>query len=323
MGTVTLVRDTKVEVEVRWDANGLVNHYCAGNRRDLKKVGDYPAVGSRVEPGPNWHWGDQNHGGKGTVIGSPDSESYLPVRWDQGNKYRYQWGAGKLDLQVVIGSTAAGGSNEVVAERAQQRSARDGERACPNNHVLQPFITPTPSYTCDVCGARQPLSAKMASCRTCNYDVCALCYTSGKLALATGTRVVRGVNWRWGDQDGGAESEGVVLGPAPLQARSDGVTTMGWYSIHWPRTGVKNIFPYKIGDMGLAEIDRPPQRGSKVIRGPQWRWGNQDGGEGKTGTCMGQADKAGWYKVTWDMNGFENSLVSHIWCLKIDPAKDD
>ncbi len=44
-------------------------------------------------------------------------------------------------------------------------------------------------------------------------------------------------------------------------------------------------------------------RGVRVARGPQWRWGDQDGGVGGVGTVTGRADESGWCKVTWDQGG--------------------
>ena len=37
-----------------------------------------------------------------------------------------------------------------------------------------------------------------------------------------------------------------------------------------------------------------------MIRGPDWRWGQQDGGEGHTGTLVELMDEGLWAVVQWD-----------------------
>jgi hypothetical protein len=55
----------------------------------------------------------------------------------------------------------------------------------------------------------------------------------------------------------------------------------------------------------------PPQiqdlpLGTRVRRGPDWKWGNQDGGTGNMGTVKKSKDRDGWVTVKWD-NGIENN----------------
>jgi len=148
--------------------------------------------------------------------------------------------------------------------------------------------------------------AVVNSCAACKFDVCASCVEKPQRKLAVGTRVVRGPDWKWADQDGGSGCEGTVLGPAPLQIRSDGISTAGWYQISWPSTGTKNIYPFKSGERGFCVWEAVLTRGTRVVRGDDWRWGNQDGGGGNLGTVLGpSADKAGWFDVRWDQSGLE------------------
>eukprot|EP00659_Diplonema_papillatum_P015410 gene15410-23560_t len=44
-------------------------------------------------------------------------------------------------------------------------------------------------------------------------------------------------------------------------------------------------------------------RGDRVVRGPTWQWGDQDGGTGSTGTVLGGHDEDGWVVVEWDKSG--------------------
>ncbi|CAK9301924.1 unnamed protein product [Gordionus sp. m RMFG-2023] len=46
--------------------------------------------------------------------------------------------------------------------------------------------------------------------------------------------------------------------------------------------------------------------GSKVVRGPDWKWQNQDGDPPGTGTVLGPV-KNGWVNVIWDITGINNS----------------
>lgn len=41
--------------------------------------------------------------------------------------------------------------------------------------------------------------------------------------------------------------------------------------------------------------------GVRVVRGPDWEWGGQDGGEGFVGTVVGLEEGSGDVLVQWDM----------------------
>ena len=44
-----------------------------------------------------------------------------------------------------------------------------------------------------------------------------------------------------------------------------------------------------------------PAVGLRVVRGPDWEWGDQDGGEGFVGTVAGLEEGGGGVIVQWDM----------------------
>ena len=46
--------------------------------------------------------------------------------------------------------------------------------------------------------------------------------------------------------------------------------------------------------------------GARVVRGPAWKWGEQDGGVGGQGVVEA-IDDDGWSKVKWDKSGKTNS----------------
>ncbi|CAK9102726.1 unnamed protein product [Durusdinium trenchii] len=137
----------------------------------------------------------------------------------------------------------------------------------------------------------------------------------GKLKMATasvlrsaevGVRVRRGADWRWGDQDGG--------GPGTTVPGAD---EDGWVRVRWDHAS--RASNYRVGAQGchdLVMIDLSPTpsvqpgevlrsciAGVRVRRGPDWSWGDQDGGG--LGTTRADPDP-GWVKVTWD-NGGTNS----------------
>ena len=45
---------------------------------------------------------------------------------------------------------------------------------------------------------------------------------------------------------------------------------------------------------------------ARVKRGPSWKWGDQDGGDGKLGTLFKVPDHEGWVAVRWDATGDGN-----------------
>lgn len=172
-----------------------------------------------------------------------------------------------------------------------------------------------------------------------------------------GLRVVRGPDWRWGEQDGGSGTVGVVI--------QDTSSKNGWCTVRWA-SGYEN--GYRVGDGGYydlltsnavaalvgpepsdssrrllesrdpglrppggipawskpllpaqdhgskhraAAVAEAPTRpvhtlppGTRVQRGPDWRWGNQDGGPGGVGEVI-SVERSGWTSVRW-ASGYEN-----------------
>ena len=58
-----------------------------------------------------------------------------------------------------------------------------------------------------------------------------------------GDRVVRGPDWKWGDQDGGAGNEGTVM-PRPGRSDSEAYHDFVWVNVSWD-CGERNN--YRIG----------------------------------------------------------------------------
>ncbi|OWF52702.1 uncharacterized protein LOC110447412 isoform X2 [Mizuhopecten yessoensis] len=74
-----------------------------GDKGDvMEEVNTYmPCIGTRVRRGPNWHWGNQDCEGPGTVVGH-DSDKMVWVEWDLGrNRNVYHYLPGLHDVTVV------------------------------------------------------------------------------------------------------------------------------------------------------------------------------------------------------------------------------
>ena len=58
-----------------------------------------------------------------------------------------------------------------------------------------------------------------------------------------------------------------------------------------------NLDPLPFLGLDMVEV------GCRVIRGPDWQWGEQDGGEGRVGTVAEVLDGAQEVVVLWDLGG--------------------
>ncbi|XP_046396249.1 E3 ubiquitin-protein ligase MIB2 [Ischnura elegans] len=200
-------------------------------------------VGVRVVRGPHWKWGNQDggEGHVGTVVelgraGSQTSpDKTVVVLWDSGTRTNYRVGyQGSFDLRVVDNAPAG---------------------------VKHPNIICDACRKCGIAGMRW----KCIQCE--DYDLCTACYMSDMHDL---THVFQ----RFETANSLGENQ---------------VPRMGCFKMQ-----LKGIFV-----------------GAKVMRGLDWDWGNQDGGEGKTGRVI---DIRGWdnesgrsvANVTWTGTGSTN-----------------
>ncbi|XP_072101518.1 E3 ubiquitin-protein ligase MIB2 isoform X1 [Mobula birostris] len=199
-------------------------------------------VGMRIVRGVDWIWGNQDdgEGHVGTVveIGRPGStitpDKTVVVQWDCGTRTNYRTGyQGAYDLLLYD-------------------NAQIGVRH--------------PNIICDFC-KKHGIMGMRWKCKVCfDYDLCTQCYMVNKHDLTHPF-----------ERHETAHSQ-----PVPVSPRQN-----------LPRIVLKGIF-----------------QGSKVVRGTDWDWGNQDGGEGKIGKVM---DIRGWdtesgrsvSRVTWS-NGTTN-----------------
>jgi hypothetical protein len=224
-------------------------------------------VGKRVRRGRDWKWDEQDSQGEGTTYKS-DAPGWVTVTWDSGKRANYRWGAeGCYDLLILpTASTAA---------------------------------KPTPTPTKPPGPATSPVVAKSTSApqtvvvRTVNDLV--------------GKRVKRGKDWKWGNQ--GNNTDGTIYG----------LDEPGWVKVVWDN-GDKN--QYRFGADGSFDLSlvgavlgpgfadsiasqRPTCQqmvGKRVRRGPDWKWGTQDGNGPGTVT---KVEDEGVLNVRWD-NGNKN-----------------
>ncbi|CAB3980321.1 E3 ubiquitin- ligase HERC2 [Paramuricea clavata] len=112
-----------------------------------------------------------------------------------------------------------------------------------------------------------------------------------------GTRIRRGPQWKWGDQDG--------RGVGTIVKHSD---TKGWVDVRWDN-GRKNSYRFgKDNAMDVKIVNEPRkvtfhegvQVGVRVVRGKDWKWGDQDGGSGSKGYVYDVSELTGVCKVRWD-----------------------
>ncbi|KAL3865872.1 hypothetical protein ACJMK2_043221 [Sinanodonta woodiana] len=118
--------------------------------------------------------------------------------------------------------------------------------------------------------------------------------------LLIGTRVRRGPDWEWGDQD--SEGVGTIIGYDKNK----------WVIVVWDnydsRGRNSNMYRYEIGghfDVMPVEEPRilsPGERiavGCKVKRGKDWNYGDQDGGLDNVGTVIKTGDRSEKVTVRW------------------------
>ncbi|XP_076100871.1 uncharacterized protein LOC143070483 [Mytilus galloprovincialis] len=113
--------------------------------------------------------------------------------------------------------------------------------------------------------------------------------------LTLGDRVRRGPDWTYDDQDLG------LPGTAVGQDRD------GWIIVEWDHGA---IYPYphdeQIDRLQLRKVNEPRilideliAVGCRVVRGPDWKYGDHDGGLGTEGTVLGERQR-GNVVVRWD-----------------------
>ena len=303
-GTIVEGADEDGWVRVKWDVGGEDNYRVgAGGSYDLMlesstppsvqpgEVLRSPMVGVRVRRGPDWRW-DEQDGGAGHLgtTTKRSHEGWVTVRWDldSGNTYNYRVGGdGGYDLVVAEAGDAgdAGGARSSAAgsARASGETTREAREGAASGQVLR--------------------------------------------SAEVGVRVRAAPGWEWGDQGGGGlgTTAGATL-PGWVRVSWDDGSTNSY------QVGANNMYDLIVAEAHRAsgtdqappaettnhesaaeastastastpppaqpgEVLRSAEVGVRVRRGPDWEWGDQDGGG--VGTTEEDPDP-GWVRVRWD-----------------------
>ncbi|XP_038055893.1 E3 ubiquitin-protein ligase TRIM56-like [Patiria miniata] len=126
--------------------------------------------------------------------------------------------------------------------------------------------------------------------------------------LQVGTRVIRGPDWHYGNQDGQGEGRVICIDDADF-----GYVDVEWSSglVESYRMGAKGHYDLQMVNFGprmsvsVQEQARRLQVGTRVIRGPDWHYGNQDGRDEGRVICLDDAD-VGLVDVEWSSGLVDN-----------------
>jgi hypothetical protein len=305
-------------------------------------------IGDRVCRGPDWKWGNQDGvgiggTGLGTITRAINGQGIVRVRWDfdgRVNLYRCGCEHGKMDLIKVndlpdlnLRVERAPDWEYALQDGGGSKGSIVGQR--PGGHDGWISVT-WDAYPTDVYNYR------WGFCGALDVQICPLDWPpESGCGLPIGSRVVRGDDWEWGEQDGIDK-----LGTVEKYS-----STRGWYCVKWDSGhtnqyrymtdgGKKDIKLYVVNsslelggtitaaaattsaaaaadsrsdivsllqhNTSLSPLPILP-RGTIVSRNPTtWCWDNQDGGEGNLGTVQGKAEKDGWIRVRWNKSGYFN-----------------
>ncbi|XP_045169286.2 uncharacterized protein LOC123532018 [Mercenaria mercenaria] len=287
------------------------------------------SVGNIVIRGTDWMWGNQDNNGTG-VITAVVPGGWVTVRWDKdGFENSYRYGAlGKYDVKLY--SSGSGGVT-VPTTSQSQRALVVGDQVIrgpdwtwkdqDGNTTGVVTGTSVPGWVTVRWGNGFENTYRYGT--DGKYDVAPVNagYTSGAPTatvssgiISVGDNVIRGPDWKYANQ--GGNGTGRVIGV-------DSQTKGTWVKVRWG-DGSENF--YRFGAEGKYDVIKEQtvlttttiykstvtvytfRAGDRVVRGPDWQWGNQDNGGTGTVTAV---DPTGWVTVRWD-NNFENSYRNGV-----------
>lgn len=257
-------------------------------------------VGSRVIRGPSWKWSKQD-GGEGFLgtVRSFESHEEVVVVWDNGIAANYRC-SGQYDLRVYDSGPTGHTKHEGVVCNACKQTPIIGHRwkcmNCPGNEVSSDSSVDLcfMCYHSDKHNVRhrfiliqQPIPKELLKDpRSLGENPVILDQRkkSKKITLRgifPGSRVVRGVDWQWDDQDGGSVSQrglnnavsqtivkrGKVCEIQDWSAMTGSVRSAAY--VQWDINGntagcVKNL--YRVGFEGMSDLKCvSPSKGSTTV----------------------------------------------------------
>ncbi|XP_046558776.1 E3 ubiquitin-protein ligase mind-bomb-like isoform X1 [Haliotis rubra] len=210
----------------------------------------YPCPGIRVVRGPGWSGKDQDGGDGhvGTVLNVDSTKGRVTVLWDTGREFQYNAGYNdKFDLLVFDSGPTAVQQKGVVCDGCREE---------------------------DIAGIRW----KCSKCT--DFDLCTLCYmeerhdvthaflrsltrtspvvrvppragtarTQAK-GMFKGATVIRGLHWRYGDQDGGDGTVGEIV----TLGTYTGGCVRGAVNVRWQKSQ-DNLCGYRVGAGGQVAL---------------------------------------------------------------------
>lgn len=180
------------------------------------------------------------------------------------------------------------------------------------------------------CGSREPAAGCVrvqwvATHVTDAYPVSALVFSDpleaaaaprGRLSLGASVMLSRDYEGLGDAKDGPMRpgDSGVIVqedgSSVPFRVRADRDGRSWWY----PASALV-FFPVP----GDRVTSSNAQKGFLVVRGPDFRWGDdQDGGEGSIGTLLEPGAQEGWHEVRWSVTGVRNLYrVGHAECFDL------
>ncbi|XP_069106122.1 E3 ubiquitin-protein ligase MIB2-like [Argopecten irradians] len=206
-------------------------------------------LGLRVVRGPDWNLGNEDGGDGhlGTVV-EYNGDDNVTVVWDMGSRTNCRAGQdGKCDLRILDNAPTG---------------IRFGSSKCSE---------------CKVDG----IFGMKWNCKKCeDVCLCSMCYIEGKhdekhefiryfspgsegvtiprrfisqkqrsFGIFPGAKIVRGADWEWGNQDGGAGNSGKVIG---LRSFDDGLGDRNGVAVIWEKT--KRSWKYRVGFKGKVDL---------------------------------------------------------------------
>eukprot|EP00727_Mastigamoeba_balamuthi_P004107 m51a1_g13694 putative hect domain and rcc1 family domain containing protein (1787) ;mRNA; r:16347-29979 len=304
VGHVESCKDGRARV--KW-ANGYCSlyRYGAEGAFDLQiaaapekpKIEDI--TGKSVVRGRDWKWSDQD-GGAGHV-GRVESckDGRARVRWPNGYCSMYRYGAeGAFDLGVVDDAPTTQATSAVAEDITGKSVVRGKDWKWSNQDGGAGCVGRVESCK----DGRARVKWANGYCSLYRYGAegafdlqITAAPEEQKLEDITGKCVVRGKDWKWSDQDGGAGCVGRV------ESCKDGRARVKWangYSSMY-RYGAEGAFDLQITQEALRgrEAEVEDITGKNVVRGRDWKWSDQDGGAGNVGHV--ESCKDGRARVKW------------------------
>nr|UEK51564.1 MIB2-like protein [Parasacculina yatsui] len=210
-------------------------------------------VGCRVLRGPDWNWGRQD-GGDGHLgtlvevggvnsVSTPDKT--VVVLWDTGNKTNYRVGYQNAYDLLAFDTAATGvkhlGTVCVGCRQLGIRGIRWRCSVCPEHDLCSPcYMNDVHDTTHAFVRYERPgLPGQSVPRRRDSIKM-------QVYGIFVGAKVVRGIDWEWGEQDGGKTGRVTeLLGWEDESSRSVA-------SVTWSATGASNV--YRLGHQGKVDL---------------------------------------------------------------------